>query len=621
MIPGGASGRLGLAALGVVLFLFFALRFDNFSSTDNVLIIALNMSAVAIAVIGTSALLISGNVDLSIGSMYALIAVTVGQVASDTQSALLAVAAGLVMGAALGAINGGLVRLLKINPLIVTLAMLATYGGLAYVVSGGDSVFGFPDAFTDIGRSGFGKLTTPIITAAIVFVAVSFWLVRSRTGLRIYAIGGDARAAERNGVSVGSTVVGLYTLNGLLIGVVAILGAARLGSASPTLGSGFEFDVLTAAILGGVAFAGGAGRPLGVFFGVAVIGIINAGLLFEGIEDYYQQIAKGMLLIVALGADQFAQFRSEKRARAGAPSSKRPRRTGRPAERPPAADAAGSRPDQTTTRLVGASDGHAGGGTDWTAHGPLLEAQDISVQYGPVLALEAGNIAVRPGEVVALLGDNGAGKSTLIKVLSGATRPSRGELCLRGDRVSFHNPHDARAAGVETVYQDLALCPNLSVAHNLVLGDEPTRRMFGLIPVRDDRLALQQASERLHELGIDLDDHRTLVETLSGGQRQCVAIARAVRKDVAVVLLDEPTAALGVTQTRHVLDLVKSVAARGTGVILISHDIETVYDVADRVVVLRLGKVVHSGPVDELSQMELLHLMAGIQHDPSNVPE
>lgn len=615
MVPGGGSARLGLAVLGLVLVAYFSLRFDTFATTDNALIIALGMSSIAIAVIGTSVLLVSGNVDLSIGSMYALIAVTVGEVASHTQNLALALAAGIVMGALLGAINGTLVRLLKINPLIVTLAMLAVYGGFAYVVSGGESVYGFSDSFLEVGRAGFGKLTTPIITAAVLFVIVGFWLVHSRTGLRIYAIGGDVKAAERNGISVGRTVLGLYTLNGMLIGIVAILTTARLGSASPSLGTGFELEVLTAAILGGVAFSGGSGRPLGVFFGVAVIGIINAGLVFEGIDDYYQQIARGMLLLLALGADQFAQFRRERRATREGASSRldalRAKLTPRLAGGVAAADgslgAAKIALDRAEQRAVKREPDDP--------ELPLLEARDIGVRYGSVLALEAGSISVRSGEVVALLGDNGAGKSSLIKVLSGAIRPTHGELRLHGKPVSFHSPHDAREASVQTVYQDLALCPNLSVAHNLILGDEPMRRLFGLIPVRDDQLAVEQASAHMRELGIKLKDQGTLVEQLSGGQRQSVAIARAVRKEVGVVLLDEPTAALGVTQTRNVLDLIRSIAARGTGVILISHDIETICDVAERVVVLRLGKMVHEGPIDEVSQIELLHLMAGVQDE------
>ncbi len=239
--------------------------------------------------------------------MYALVAVSVGQVASTTGSTTLALLAGPLLGGLLGALNGGLVRTLKISPLIVTIATMTIFGGLSFVVSGGVPVFNFPQAFLDFGRWGVGDLTTPIVVAAVVFVVGSFVLVRTRVGLRTYAIGGDERAARLNGVSVGRMVVALYAINGALVGVAAVLLAARLGSVSPDIGADFEFDVLTAAILGGVAFSGGSGRPLGIFIGVATIGILNAGLIFAGLQDYWQQIAKGGILLLALAADQVVQ--------------------------------------------------------------------------------------------------------------------------------------------------------------------------------------------------------------------------------------------------------------------------------------------------------------------------
>jgi len=244
---------------------------------------------------------------------------------------------------------------------------------------------------------------------------------------------------------------------------------------------------------------------------------------------------------------------------------------------------------------------------------PVLEVERASKAYGAVRALEDGTLHVHPGEIVCLLGDNGAGKSTLTKIIAGAEQPDSGEVRISGNPVHFHSPADARAAGVETVYQDLALCPNLSVAHNLVLGDEPTRRLLGLVRVRDDARAQQLATARLGELGIRLQDETVLVQALSGGQRQSVAIARALGHDVKLILLDEPTAALGVTQTANVLRLVRSVAAQGTGVIMITHDVASVLEIADRVVVLRFGRVLHDGPVNDLGEHQLLRLMAGLE--------
>jgi ribose/xylose/arabinose/galactoside ABC-type transport system permease subunit/ABC-type branched-subunit amino acid transport system ATPase component len=588
-VPGEASGRIGLALLALGLFVFFSARYDNFSGSDNLLSIATSNSAILIAAIGSMALLVSGNIDISIGSMYGLISMLVAYVAVHTGSALLAVGTGVAAGIVLGGFNGLLVRKLTISPIIVTLATFGLYRGLASVISGGASISGFSDSFLAIGRGGIGRITWPIIIAVVVFVAVSVWVTRTRTGLRIYAIGGDKRAAALNGVAVGRIVLQLYTLNGALIGILAVLTTARLNLGNPTTGTGFEFDVLTAAILGGIAFAGGGGRPIGVFVGVLVLGVINAGLIFENLQDFWQQIVKGGLLLIALAADQYAQHRREHR-KADAPSGAGA--GGLPAE-PSIEQALPALAADAQPRVV-------------------LEATGMTKRYGALVACDRVDMAISSGEVVCVIGDNGAGKSTFIKMISGAVAPDEGEIRVDGRRASFATPKAAQDAGIKTVYQDLALCPNLSVAHNFVLGHEPVRRLLGLVPLRDDAEAEKRAERYLANLGIRLSSYRTVVRMLSGGQRQSLAIARAVEEAPLVAILDEPTAALGVTQTRNVLDLVKAVARRGTAVILISHDVQTVMELADRIVVLRLGRVVHDGPVAALSKLELLELMAGI---------
>ena len=174
----------------------------------------------------------------------------------------------------------------------------------------------------------------------------------------------------------------------------------------------------------------------------------------------------------------------------------------------------------------------------------------------------------------------------------------------------FRSPQDARAAGLETVYQDLALCPNLSVAHNMMLGREQTRRWLGLFPVRDDRKAAEQCRARLAALGVTLRDENVLVRSLSGGQRQSIAIARSLAEHVKLICLDEPTAALGVKQTAQVIKLIRSIAASGTGVILVTHDLSTVRALADRIVVLSLGRVVYDGSARHLAADQLWGLMA-----------
>ena len=600
MAPGEASGRLGLALVAVALIIIFSLLNRQFFQLGNFVVIGVNSTSILIAVLGASALLIAGYVDLSIGSMMALVGIVVAKVAVATQSPPLAVAVGLGLGFLLGLVNGLLVRKLSISPLIVTLAMLALYGGLAFVVSS-TAVYGFPAALLQLGRGKFLGVEYTVIIAVAIFVVGSFILTRTVTGLRIYAIGGDPRAAELCGVPVGRTVVGLYVANGLLIGLVAVLTAGRLGSITPTLGAGFELDVLTAAILGGVAFSGGAGRPLGIAIGVATIGILDAGLIFVGLQSWWQSIAVGSMLLLALIADQIAIGMRGRRTRSAQVTLD-----------------AGNSAGATSAARAGAGPGDgplaAGTSDDLT---PAFSISGARKSYGALTALEEASFTVGSGEVVCLLGDNGAGKSTLVKIISGAIRSDAGSMLLQGEPVHFKSPQDARAAGLETVYQDLALCSNLSVTHNMMLGREHTRRWLGFIPVRDDRRAAEQCRSRLAALSVTLRDENVLVRSLSGGQRQSVAIARALADHVKLICLDEPTAALGVKQTAQVVNLVRSIAASGTGVILVTHDLSTVRALADRIVVLSRGRVVYDGSAKELSADALWGLMASGRLEPN----
>ncbi len=224
---------------------------------------------------------------------------------------------------------------------------------------------------------------------------------------------------------------------------------------------------------------------------------------------------------------------------------------------------------------------------------PLLEATGIRRTFGHVQALKGADFRVMPGEIVALIGDNGAGKSTLVKILSGADRPDEGTLRVEGKEVSFTSPLDAQEYGIATVYQDLALAPDLTPADNLFLGRELTRSGFlGQLGVLDRRPMQRRAVEQFAKLGVQLKSQRVAIASLSGGQQQSVAIARAAMWASKLVILDEPTAALGVVQTQRVLDLCRRVRDAGTSVVLISHNMPQVLEIADRVHVLRLGQTV-----------------------------
>jgi len=235
----------------------------------------------------------------------------------------------------------------------------------------------------------------------------------------------------------------------------------------------------------------------------------------------------------------------------------------------------------------------------------LLSLRGVSKSFGAVQALQRVDLDIPAGQVTALIGDNGAGKSTLIKVVSGIYAPSSGDFYWEGNKVQVHTPRDAEALGIATVYQDLALCDNLDIVENMFLGHEIARR--GLL----DEIKMELTTKRvLNELSVTtVKSTRQLVGSLSGGQRQSIAVARAVMRDSQLVIMDEPTAALGVSQTAQVLELIKRLAARGIAVLVISHNLNDVFAVADRLAVMHLGTLVSSGLVTEYDTSSAVQLI------------
>lgn len=222
---------------------------------------------------------------------------------------------------------------------------------------------------------------------------------------------------------------------------------------------------------------------------------------------------------------------------------------------------------------------------------PRLELRNINKSFGGVHALKNVDFEVYAGEVVGLVGDNGAGKSTLIKTMSGAYVPDQGDILIDGQKVTIANPQDSTRLGIETVYQDLALCDNLDVVANLWLGREAYRQIIpGVLKVLDETEMERQTLDVLKTLDVKIPSVRRPVAALSGGQRQCIAVAKTILRHPKVVLLDEPTAALGVAQTLQVLNLIKRLKQQGLAVVVISHNLRDVFEVADRVVVMRLGE-------------------------------
>jgi ABC-type sugar transport system ATPase subunit len=236
---------------------------------------------------------------------------------------------------------------------------------------------------------------------------------------------------------------------------------------------------------------------------------------------------------------------------------------------------------------------------------PLLRLQGIGKNFGPVQALTDITLDVPAGQVTALVGDNGAGKSTLIKTIAGIWQPDHGQIFWQGKPVTLHGPRDATGLGIATVYQDLALCDNLDIVQNMLLGHEPLRHGF-----LDEITMEKTAKQTLADLRVTtVRSVRQLVGSLSGGQRQAVAVAKAVMLDARLVVMDEPTAALGVTQTELVVGLITQLANSGHGVVMISHNLNDVFQVADRIAVLYLGRLAAVGPASEFDRNSVVDYM------------
>ena len=252
---------------------------------------------------------------------------------------------------------------------------------------------------------------------------------------------------------------------------------------------------------------------------------------------------------------------------------------------------------------------------------PILVAKNLSKKYGKVVALDNANLELYPGEVLGVIGDNGAGKSTLIKVLCGAVVPDSGEILLDGKNVSFSSPIEARTLGIETVYQNLALSHALSITDNMFLGREMRQKGFmgKFLRFLDKKEMADQARKKLSELGLlTIQNINQLVETLSGGQRQGVAVARATSFGTKLVIMDEPTAALGVKESRRVLELIGEVRARGIPIILISHNMPHVFEVADRIHVHRLGTRLCVIDPKKYEMSDAVAFMTGAKEPPAN---
>ena len=398
---------------------------------------------------------------------------------------------------------------------------------------------------------------------------MTFLATRTRFGRYVYAIGGNPEAAELAGVNTRWVIMKIFMLMGLLAAVGGAVSIARLNAATNSEGTLAELLVIAAAVIGGTSLAGGVGTVAGAMLGAVLM----------------QSLAVG--------------HGSARRRYAAAEHCRRRRPGGRGVAR---------------HRLP--APGGIGQESMDAIHVPLVEMRDISISFGGIHAVDRASIDLYEGEVMAMLGHNGAGKSTLIKILSGAYKRDSGTIAIRGEEATIANPRDAKKYGIETIYQTLALADNVDAAANLFLGRE-LRTSWGTL---DDIAMEAEARKVMGRLNPHFQRFKDPVKALSGGQRQSVAIARAILFNAHILIMDEPTAALGPQETAQVGELVKQLKADGIGIFLISHDIHDVFDLADRICAMKNGRVVGTARVRDVTKDEVLGMIILGKCPPGVIP-
>jgi ribose/xylose/arabinose/galactoside ABC-type transport system permease subunit len=301
----------GLALALVIALVIVSVQRPTYFSYDNFLVVGLQMSFIGIAALGTTALIIGGNIDLSIGSMFALSAVAATLLARHIDPAF-AILGGIALGGLVGWINGLLVWRVKLSPIIITLGTLTLLRGVVLLLTDGFAITGVPSDFGGFGQARPLGIPMPVLILIILAPFAYLLLQRTTMGRHVFAIGGNREAAEAAGLSVRRLVLASFAVNGVAVGLAGVLAASRFASADPSFGTGFELDVITAVILGGVAFTGGEGGIGGVILAVALLGVINSGLVSLGVNPFYTNVVKGAVLIIAVALDQLAHEQRER---------------------------------------------------------------------------------------------------------------------------------------------------------------------------------------------------------------------------------------------------------------------------------------------------------------------
>lgn len=588
--------NLILVAVIIVLIALFSALSSTFFSVGTLMNFFRQNVVLLIAALGTMICMLTGGLDLSVGAtggFAAMCAALVMQgMGMDNPAAfVVGVIIMIAVGAAVGAVNGFFIGYMGISPFMTTLATQAICGGATLAISGNSRVIVTNPAFLWLGATRISitlggataKLPVSLLLAAVAIVFAYFLIRKSTYGRKLYAVGSNTTAATCSGIKSKRVIFSAYVINSVMMCIAAIIWVGRSNAATPTQGSGFEFQVLTAVILGGCSLAGGAGTILGTVLGCVIYATIYTGLSMMSASQALIYVIQGVLIIGSVYADVRMNMsgRHTKKSKEAIAEAK--------AEAPVHSE------NEEVIRLVEANEQK------------VLELCHISKEFPGVKALSDVSMTIERGKVHAIMGENGAGKSTLMKILTGVYSKDGGEILVDGHPVNIKNPNEARRLGISIIYQEMAQVPLMTVAQNIFLGKE----LKSKLPLLLDRAGMRRESRGLlDEFGLTMDVE-TLIQDCRVGQQQMVEIAKAISSKAWVVVMDEPTGAISEEDTKRLFGLIAELKAQNVAIVYISHRMAEIYEVADQITILRDGQHILSREVAGISEKELVRAMVG----------
>ncbi len=577
-----ASARYSaLIALVIVMIILFSCLSPSFLSYSNLMNI-IRQTAITLAVsISMTFMILSGGIDLSVGSNIAVSGMLGIVVLNITGSTFIAIITTLLVATLFGCINGFFIGKLKITAFIVTLAMQFFGRGATMLLNGAASIKVNNSFYKFIGQGDV--IGIPFSLVLIVVLYVIFCYVNDRTvfGRKIYAIGGNVSAARASGIRVERDLILIYLIAGFVCGIGAILTVGRMGSAQPYAGQGLEFDCITAVVLGGTSLEGGKGNLKGTILGAILVGIINNGLGLLSLDNYFTYLCTGGLILFAVGSDMVITHFTNK--------SLVPKLSAEEMVKEPVVGVTMSVEEvlNAQTRVV--------------------EMRKITKTFPGMKALDNVDFTIKPGEVHALMGENGAGKSTLMRILSGEETATSGGIYINDKKVEIHNPFEAKEMGISLIHQEIALIPELTVAQNIYLGKE-AKAGFPLFISK--RKMVRDAQQVLDKLGLNIDV-RKKVSSLTVSEQQMVEIAKSLESNAWLIIMDEPTSSLTEVEKNRLFDIIESLKKQGVSIVYISHRMQEIFHVCDKITILRDGKCVGVENIGEVSEGKIISMMVG----------